>query len=515
MRFRHIFQALCFGRSRSHASDEKREVLLSKSKYLVGLQCPKALWIHYNDKKLVPPFDAGTSFIFEQGHEVGTWAKKLFSDAIDLTDVEGFEEPVRATRIAVRQEKPIFEAAFIYDSCFSRADILVPVGDGQWDIIEVKSSTAKPEVPDVYLQDLAFQRFVYEGAGLRIRECCLLRVDNTYIRDGAIDPGRLLVKTDVTQAVDVLLPAVKTKVAEMRTVLRLRECPEVKVSPHCSKPYDCALMDVCWSFLPQPSIFNLRYGNKKSWELFGRDILRMEDIPQDFVLDESQLRQIACHKSGNTHVDPPAIRCFLKSFEYPLYFLDFETIQAAVPLFDHSRPYSQIPFQFSLHLIPARGAAPRHFSFLAAGRSDPRPALMAELTKLLGSQGSIVGYNTSFEITRLAECAAFFPEHAQWCTELRGRFVDLLDVFRNLSYYHPSQNGSASLKAVLPALTSTSYDGLEIGEGDTASREFMRVTFSDVEEEDRSRVRAALAVYCKQDTKALVEILHALEHLSS
>jgi Domain of unknown function(DUF2779) len=301
----------------------------------------------------------------------------------------------------------------------------------------------------------------------------------------------------------------------MRTVLRLPDCPEVKVSPHCSKPYDCALIDFCWSFLPQPSVFDLRYGRKKPWGLLERDILRMEDIPQDFVLDESQLRQIACHKSGNAHVDQPAIRRFLKRLEYPLYFLDFETIQSAVPLFDHSRPYSQIPFQFSLHRIPVRGAAPQHFRFLAEGRSDPRPAMMAELTKLLGSQGSIVGYNTKFEIGRLAECAAFFPEHARWFTELRGRFVDLLDVFRNFSYYHPAQNGSASLKAVLPALTSTSYDTLEIGEGDTASREFMRVTFSDVEEQDRHRVREALQAYCKQDTQGLIDILFALQRLGA
>jgi hypothetical protein len=239
----------------------------------------------------------------------------------------------------------------------------------------------------------------------------------------------------------------------------------------------------------------------------------MEDIPEDFVLNESQLRQIACHKSGNAHVDRTAIRDFLKTLAYPLCFLDFETIQSAVPLFDHSSPYDQIPFQFSLHLIPFQGAAPQHFSFLADGRSDPRPALIAELKALLGTHGSIVGYNTQFEIARLAECAASLPEHAQWFNDLRGRFVDLLDVFRNLSYYHPSQNGSASLKAVLPALTSTSYDGLEIGEGDTASREFMRVTFSDVGEQDRRRGREALEAYCKQDTQALIDILFALERL--
>ena len=163
MLFRRIFEALGFTRSRSHASDEKRGVFLSKSKYLVGLQCPKALWINYNNKALLPEVDAGTEALFDQGHQVGLLAQKLFPNGIDVGHLSGFDEPVEATRIALSAKKPLFEAAFVYDRCFSRADILEPVGDGDWDIIEVKSAT---EVKPVYLSDLAFQRYVYEGNGL-------------------------------------------------------------------------------------------------------------------------------------------------------------------------------------------------------------------------------------------------------------------------------------------------------------------------------------------------------------
>ena len=163
MLFRRILQALGFTRSRSHASDEKRGVFLSKSKYMVGLQCPKALWINYNNKALLPEVDAGTEALFDQGHQVGLLAQKLFPDGIDFGHLSGFDEPVEATRIALSAKKPLFEAAFVYDRCFSRADILEPVGDGDWDIIEVKSAT---EVKAEYLSDLAFQRYVYEGNGL-------------------------------------------------------------------------------------------------------------------------------------------------------------------------------------------------------------------------------------------------------------------------------------------------------------------------------------------------------------
>ncbi len=495
---------------------ERRRPLLSKTKYIVGLQCSKALWIHYNDKELVPTADARLSAIFDQGHQVGHWAKKLFPSGKDLGNISGFEKPVEATRKALRKRRPIFEASFIYNSCFSRADILDPTDGGRWDILEVKSSGA-PEDPadlrEVYLQDLAFQRYVYEGAGLPVRKCFLLLINKSYTRSGNIDPSKLFRRVDVTEQVDALQALVQPRVEEMQRVLKLPECPEVKISRHCSEPYDCPLMLSCWSFLPHPSVFDLRNGRSKPWDLLARGILRIEDVPGDALVSEAQSRQIASHRSGSPYIDPVAIGQFLSRLQYPLHFLDFETIQSAVPIFDRSHPFTAIPFQFSLHIIPEKGADVQHYSFLADGKCDPRPALISELRKLLGLSGSIVGYNTAFETARLADCAVFFPEYAEWVRSVRNRFIDLLEVFRSMSYYHPSQNGSASLKAVLPALTAATYEGLQIADGGAAGREFMRIAFSRVNRRERKRVRQALQEYCAQDTRGLIDILESLERL--
>ena len=507
-----------FGRTAPSESLDYSAPLLSKTKYLVGLQCSKALWIHYNNKALLPPVGATLAAIFDQGHLVGHWAKKLFSRGIDLGDIGGFAKPVSATRNALLRSKAIFEASFIYNGCFSRADILAPADDGRWDIIEVKSSGAPEDVDDlreVYLQDLAFQRYVYEGAGLPVRNCYLLLLNKNYVRTGDIDPRQLFRQIDVTDRVAALLPKVHPKVEEMKQVLALADCPDVKVSRHCTRPYDCSLIPYCWSFLPYPSVFQLRNAQNKPWDLLARGIFRIEDLPSDVVLTDAQTRQVASHRSGNPHVDCTAIKEFLSRLEYPLYCLDFETIQSAVPLFDRSRPYTAIPFQFSLHVIRSKEAVAEHHSFLAQGKNDPRPMLLVELRKLLGERGSIVGYNTSFESTRLADCAEFFPEYREWVDSVSSRFIDLLEVFRAMSYYHPSQNGSASLKAVLPALTSRSYQELQIGDGEVASREFMRITFSRVGRRERRRVRKALEEYCAQDTRGLIDILQALERLST
>ena len=510
MFFRRIFEVLGFARSRSYASDEKRGVLLSKSKYLAGLQCTKALWIHYNNKALLPEVDADTEALFDQGRQVGLLAQKLFPDGIDLGYLSGFDEPVEATRAALSAKKPLFEAAFVYDRCFTRADILQPVGDGDWDIIEVKSAT---EVKQINLSDLAFQRYVYEGNDLRIRRCFILHVNNSYLRNGRVDPAGLFSKIDVTKAVTELMPAVGPKVSEMLQVIDSGVCPEIKISPHCNSPYECSLKHVCWKFLPHPNVFDLRRGGERLWELLDRTIFKLEEIPTDFTLNEVHSRQIASHRSGTPHVDAAAIRTFLQRLNYPLYFLDFETIGPAIPLYDRSRPYVQIPFQFSLHKVEFDGALPTHFEFLADGTADPRPDVLLHLRKLLGHSGSIIGYNVNFEIARLKECAEVFPEYQNWVDSLLPRFVDLYDVFEDFSYYHPSQNGSASLKAVLPALTGVGYDGLEIGSGDFAQREFTRITFGDVTPAERSKVRTALKAYCCQDTRDLIEIVEELKKL--
>jgi len=190
--------------------------------------------------------------------------------------------------------------------------------------------------------------------------------------------------------------------------------------------------------------------------------------------------------------------------------LDFETIGTAIPLFDGVRPYQQVPFQFSVHIVRAQGAEPEHHSFLADGTGDPRLALMRQLIECIDNQGSILAYNADFEKSRVRECCAVLPEFATWFAQLESRFVDLLKPFRAFNYYHPQQCGSNSMKAVLPALTARSYESLEIRDGGAANREFLRVNFGDVTDQERQRVRQNLVNYCGQDTEGMLWILAEL-----
>jgi len=251
-------------------------------------------------------------------------------------------------------------------------------------------------------------------------------------------------------------------------------------------------------------------GTKKGFGLLDDRVTLLKDIPDDLKLTANQAIQKATAVSGKPHVNKTAISKFLGGLEYPLHYLDFETLGTAIPLFDDVRPYQQMPFQFSLHIVHEPEAKPEHVMFLAEGRHDPRPEFMLKLRDAIGRSGSIVAFNAPFELGRLRECCEVMPGFSTWLKGIEGRVVDLLDPFRSFDYYHPDQQGSASMKAVLPALTGKGYEGLAIQEGGAASREFLRVTFGDVPEAERQEVRKHLEEYCGQDTEGMIWIVEAL-----
>lgn len=480
--------------------------VLSKTNFLYGMQCPKYLWTLMHEPHNVPPPDDAMQFVFDQGHEVGALAKKLFPGGIDILTGD-FTANIRITRENLGKNKPLFEAGILASNIFCRLDVLNPAGDGSWDIVEVKSATS---VKEVNLWDVAFQRFCCESAGLKIRSCKLAYINTKYVRHGDIDPQQLFTIVDISERVAEISSDLAQQVEEVLAVMFQQECPEMGIGPHCTEPYECPLQPLCWAFLPENSIFELYFAGKKRFELYENGILHMKDLPAGYMLNGKQQIQVSCVTSGEPYVNKEGIKSFLDSLEFPVYYLDFETFATAVPLFEGTHPYQQIPFQFSLHVALSNDEGAVHFSYLAEGPGDPRPKLAAELQQLLGDSGSIVAYYAPFEKQVLNELAAAMPEYREWVDGLQGRIVDLLKPFSNFHYYHPAQKGSASLKKVLPALTGISYEGLEINDGKLAGVAFMAATYGDASEEDRKSIRQNLEEYCGQDTGGMVEIIRKL-----
>jgi hypothetical protein len=318
------------------------------------------------------------------------------------------------------------------------------------------------------------------------------------------------VAEDVTADIGPLAAGLPDRIKRQLAVLSLPDPPDAEIGKKCD---GCELHDECWSFMPGRHVFHLYYPGGKPRELLDRNILALKDIPDSYPLSAKQSIQVACEKTGKPHVEPRGIRAFLAELRYPLYFLDFETFMTAIPQYNELSPFEPVPFQYSLHVVPFPGRKAQHYSYLSDGKADPRPEVLEGLKKYLGRLGSIVAYNASFEINVLRSCARRFPAYQAWHESIQARFVDLIRPFRDFHYYHPDQLGSASLKAVLPALTGVSYEGLEIAEGSEASLRFREMAFGNATEARKMEIRQALQTYCSQDTEGMIKILDSLHRL--
>jgi len=488
---------------------------LSKSTFLRGVQCAKSLYLHTFQRDLATPLDADQHARVTMGQQVGELARGLFPEGVLVSTPRGFSkaEALQQTQSAMESGgTTLFEPAFLADGLFLRADVLVRSGSA-WELYEVKSSTS---VKDEYLLDVAFQVYVMRRAGLSINDAWLVHIDSTYVRSGPLDLEALFAMDPVTDSVESLQPTIPGLIEDLQSALAQGVVPEIPIGRQCNDPYPCDFISHCWEHVPSPSIFEVfRLPWSKKEELYRKGVISIEDIPDDFPLPAPSRFHVVAHKSGQSIVERAPLRRFVGGLAYPLAFLDFETAMSAIPAYDQSRPYQQIPFQFSLHTIAEIGAEPRHDGFLADPVGDPRPALMEHLMRRLPEEGDILVYHQPFEEGRLKELARDFPDQAGWLGAVVARLKDLIEPFKQRWVYEPGMNGSSSIKAVLPALVpELSYETLEVGDGGQAMLAWSRLV-EGTEAAEAERLRQALWDYCTLDTLGMVKILEKLEVLAS
>jgi len=488
-------------------------VLLTKSKYLNGLQCPLYLWTRIHKPEELPKTDESGQYTMDEGQMVGELAKKLFPNGIDIS-TENFSKNLEESTKLAKERKTLFEAAFTAGRLHSRADILVPVGKDEWDIVEVKSSNS---VKDEHVQDVAFQKHCYGLAGLKIHKCFILHLNGEYVRKGDIDLKQIFVKEEITSDVATEIQGIESRITAMLKIIDGKTPPKVKIGQFCSNPRPCPLMEKCWAGIPEDSVLNLYRSKKKAFELFEQGIVSLKDIPEDYDLHEKQQIQRQCAKTGKPYVNEKKLKEFIGTLKYPLHFLDFETYRTAIPLYDGLRPHQQVPFQFSLHIVGKSGKT-EHKSFIAHGSGDPRMEFMKKLKEFIGKSGSIIVYFKSFEQGIMEQLAEFLPKDSKWVAQAIKRIVDLYEPFVNFYYYNSKQRSSASLKDVLPAVTGKNYEHLAIKDGGIASVLYFYATHGKAygvkpSEAEVQNIFRDLEQYCGLDTEGMIWIVDKLREL--
>lgn len=488
-------------------------IFLSKSKYCAYRQCPKLAWLkRYKPEAQVLNDDALSRM--ETGSQVGALARGLFGPYTDVTVLQDgrldLSDMIKNTKSEMEKQTPVIcEASFSCDGLYCAVDLLKHEGGG-WAIYEVKSSTSVNRA--IYMEDVSYQTYVLERCGVKVTGVYLVCLNNQYVYDGCLDLSSLFQIIDVTDLAKTEAGTVEAHIAEARKLMASETEPAIDLSESCEKPGACGFWKYCTMSIPSPSILDLySMPFKKKLKNYSEGIVSYEDILRKKPkLNEKQMRQItyALQDAGD-YTEPEKIRGFLQQLSYPLYFLDFETVQPAVPQYIGTKPYSQIPFQYSLHYIEYAGGPLLHREFLAEPEEDPRRRLAEQLCTDIPRGACVTAYNKTFECSRIRELADAFPDLAEHLMDIRDNIVDLLTPFQSGWYYNRAMGGSFSIKSVLPALfpndPALDYHNLEeIHHGGEAMAAFPRM--ADMSQEDRERTRRNLLKYCELDTYAMVKV---------
>ena len=492
----------------------------SKSKYCGLWQCPKIAWLRkYKPDEIT--VDGSILARMEAGNVVGDLAMGLFGDFVEVTAYKGdnidLSKMIENTKAEIEKGTPVIcEASFDFNGLYCAVDILKKENDG-WAIYEVKSSTHEDK--QVYAADVAYQKYVLENCGVNVTGTYLVCINNEYIFDGTLDIHQLFKIADISEAVFFESATIKTNLNVAELILKSENEPPIDLSTACNNPYRCSFWKYCSKHIPSPSVFDLyKLPFKKKIDYYKKGIFRYEDLINDSkITNEKQIRQMSFHlKEQGTHIDKAGIGEFLDTLSYPIYFLDFETIQPVIPEFIGTKPYAQIPFQYSLHYIEKEGGELKHKDFLAESGKDPRRALAEKLCEDIPLNVCVTAYNKGFECTRIKELAETYPDLADHLLNIESNIKDLLVPFQSGYYYNKDMGGSFSIKSVLPAIfpadPELNYKNLDqIHNGGEAMSIFPKI--KDMPKEEQETTRKNLLKYCELDTYAMVKIWEELRRV--
>ncbi|MCP5538352.1 MAG: DUF2779 domain-containing protein [Akkermansiaceae bacterium] len=486
---------------------------LSKSKIMAYRQCPKRLWLEVHKPELRD--DSASEHVFTIGNQVGELAQEIYNTdgsgkLIDINALDWPEAFARSEALLKDGNSIVFEAAMQADGALALADVMIPNNDSgklRWDMIEVKSAAS---VKDYHRDDVAVQCYIATAAGVNLSSVSLAHIDNTFVYQGDGNYRGLFFEADLTTEAMSRHDEVKQWLdGAQQTAARETE-PDIRTGPHCSSPFNCPFIAHCQGQEPQaefPTSCLPRLGAKKD-QLAAEGIIELTDVP-DGMLNAQQAMVKQHTLAGTTYFDAEGATRELSKYTVagaPHYFLDFETSNSAVPIWKGTRPYQQIPFQFSLHTLQPDETLNQE-TFLDLSGDDPRRPLAEALVRTCGTAGPIFAYYAPFEKRVIRELAQQFPDLSNALESIIDRIEDLLPVARN-HYYHPSQHGSWSIKAVLPAicpdLTYSDLDGVQ--DGNMAVQAYQEAINRDTTAERKSEIHQQLDQYCALDTLAMVRL---------
>ena len=483
---------------------------LSKSKYCNGIQCMKMLWLDKNKKEEKKELNEN---VLKTGNFVHEIAKYLFGEHVNIEFNENLNEMISNTYSTIDSYKNVVitEASFNFNNNFCSVDILKKTNN-TYELYEVKSST---ETKDIYIKDISYQYYVLNNLNLKVNKCCLVHLNSDYTRYGELELDKLFIIDDVTDEIIKLQDEVKENINKINEYIKQDSEPNDSIGLHCMNPYLCPFFDYCTRNLEKPNVFDVRsMKNKVKFELFNKNIYKYPDLlKQDIEPKFKQQIEFELYDL-KPYINKEKIKEFLNTLDKNIYFLDFETYQQPIPLYDGVRPYMQIPFQYSLHYIENNEL--KHKEFLGDGVNDPRYELAKSLVNDIPLNSCTVAYNMTFEKAVIKNLSELYPDLSIHLMNIYDNMKDLMIPFNDRDYYCKDMKGSYSIKYVLPALfpddPSLNYHNLDmVHNGSEAMSSYANM--NSLNEEEKEKLRYNMLEYCKLDTYAMVKIYEKLKEV--
>lgn len=475
-----------------------RKNLITKTAYLRFLSCPEEFWIYENRPDLIPAFSSEAQFKVEQGNKIDKLAQLFFK--------------ARA-KVLSNEELVIFQKKIDTQDFAVIADVVIMVAENTCELYEVKAATG---VKKEHIDDVAFQKMVFESVGLKVQKSYLVHVNKQYEFEKELDLNKLFAIEDIT---DKVLEKSDATISNSLAALHFAKQPKLskKIRGSCPDKAKCIFVRHFFPELPAYSVFNIaRLQRSKLQALLDMSVLDIHDVPSGFKLSDKQRLQVDIAQKGRVEIKKEEISAILNNLSYPLYFLDYETFSYVIPPQAGLAPYQQMVFQYSLHIIPGPGEECQHSEFLMRSKKESVENVILSLKENIHpSQGTIIVWNDGFEKPRNKEMAVLFPEHGEFLSSLNDRVYDLMKIFSDGLYIHPDFKGSASIKKVLPVLCpALTYTDLAIQNGSNAIIKWHHATDGRLSREEKEEVFADLLAYCQLDTLAMVKIWEKLKALS-
>ncbi len=488
---------------------------IDKTTYLEYLQCPKNTWLKLHKPELhelfkLSGFEKNLSM---NGKIVELCAEKLFPKGVKAAGYK--QDPLVGTQKHIALKTSVlFQPTFTFEQFLIRCDILAwDKKAGLYDFYEIKATNSLEENSRQidHIADASFQAVILKKTGLPLGKIFLVHLNKDYVRDDELEIEKLFLIEDITEKVLAREAQTQKEMRQAREDLFQKQENELVCKCiYCGRSSQCTTFKYSHPEVPEYSVHDLtRIGlsRQKLAGLVDRGIFKLDDIPENFELSAIQKNQIIAHKSQKPLIDITAIKEELKSLDYPLYFLDYETYAPAIPMFKGFRPYQQIPFQFSLHKALDSSSETDNYEYLHEDKSDPSLMIIKELHSLIGSTGSVIVWNQSFEKKINVELAERNPQYKDFLEDINNRIYDLMDIFKAQFYVHPGFAGRTSIKKVLPVLApELSYLELEIQEGATASQKWYDMVFGATLPFEKEKILNDLVTYCGMDTYAMYAI---------